>query len=481
MVLGNLIQINARGEQERLLYGNPQMTYFKKVYNSPSNFARTYHNIPYSGSPAFKGKIHVNVPHNGDLLANFYVNLKLPKINEDKPTGGGVANLGDEEGISYYCNGIGYKIIKSVEIKFNGKSIEKLTGEMIAHIYNYQFTEYDNDLINNIFRLKQYVDYKPTTGIGESEKTMNDYERRGPINLRLPIPFFFTKNSNSYLPICAMSNTEIEVIVEIEDIKNLIVNNLNGSVNSVNMNNISPINDFRIINEVINLDSREKKLFQLNDLNYLVCLNTQILEDTIDGHTAGNITLDINAKNATNSIYFSVLPDINDKFNDYFNYSIGYLIKDKIQQPSNLYNFYTLAKRPLLFNSNNNYILEDISIELDNSKLFEIGIIDLPFLINNVPFDKSYSKLYYQLANYNFNLNNKEILSGSLNFSRLVKKSISFKIGSDFKDYINNIAGYTINSSNGLAADYSKLILKCYSSYLNYLIIKDGLAGLKYN
>ena len=117
-----------------------------------------------------------------------------------------------------------------------------------------------------------------------------------------------------------MSNTEIEVIVEIEDIKNLIVNNLNGSVNSVNINNISPINDFRIINEVINLDSREKKLFQLNDLNYLVCLNTQILEDTIDGHTAGNITLDINAKNATNSIYFSVLPDINDKFNDYFNF-----------------------------------------------------------------------------------------------------------------------------------------------------------------
>ena len=252
MVLGNLIQINARGQQEQILYGNPKMTYFKKVFNSPSNFARSYHNIPYSGTARFGNKIHINIPLNGDLLANLFLSLELPKI--DEINSGAVQNLNNEKGISYYCNGIGYKLIKSIELKFNGVSIEKLTGEMCAHIFNYQFMEYDNNLINHVFKLKEYVDYSIVYG-SDTIHNIQDYERRGPINLRLPIPFFFSQSPDNYLPLCAMSNTNIEVILEIENIDNLIIGNNLGNIsggNEVNMNNIPSINNFRIINEVIN-------------------------------------------------------------------------------------------------------------------------------------------------------------------------------------------------------------------------------------
>lgn len=481
MVLGNLIQINARGEQERLLYGNPQMTYFKKVFNSPSNFARSYHNIPYSGTPNFGDKIHINIPLNGDLLANLFLSLELPKINE-VTIGGSIQNLNNEKGISYYCNGVGYKLIKSIELKFNGVSVEKLTGEMCAHIFNYQFTEYDNNLINNVYKLNKYTDYEIIYGSSDTEQNMKDYERRGPINLRLPIPFFFSQSSDNYLPLCAMSNTNIEVILEIENIDNLIIGNSLGGVvgNTVDMDNIPSINNFKIINEVINLDDREKKLFKLNELNYLVKLNTEISEDTIDGNTKGNITIDINARHATEAIYMSVIPDINSKFNDHFNYSINYLTKETLStQPTNLYEFYTLVKRPLTFNSHNNFIIDDISIETDNSKIFEIGTIDLPMLINNMLFNKCVDDNYYQLAVYPFNLSCKS-LSGSLNFSRVVKKTLNFKVGSSFRDYLNNKAGYN-NMVSLLTNDYNKITIKCYSCYFNYLIIKNGLAGLKYN
>ena len=42
MVLGNLIQINAKGPEDVFLYGNPQITYFKEVYKKSTNFAINY-------------------------------------------------------------------------------------------------------------------------------------------------------------------------------------------------------------------------------------------------------------------------------------------------------------------------------------------------------------------------------------------------------------------------------------------------------
>ena len=179
-------------------------------------------------------------------------------------------------------------------------------------------------------------------------------------------------------------------------------------------------------------------------------------------------------------LYMSVIPDINSKFNDHFNYSINYLTKETLSvQPNSLYEFYTLVKRPLTFNSHNNFIIDDISIETDNSKIFEIGTIDLPMLINNMLVNKCMDNKYYQLAVYPFNLSCKS-LSGSLNFSRVVKKTLNFKVGRSFKDYLNNKAGYN-NMTSLLTNDYNKIVIKCYSCYFNYLIIKDGLAGLKYN
>ena len=58
--------------------------------------------------------------------------------------------------------------------------------------------------------------------ISDDENTYNNLERNGPLNLNIPIPFFFTKTFDVNLPLCAMSNTEIEIIIEFERLENLI-------------------------------------------------------------------------------------------------------------------------------------------------------------------------------------------------------------------------------------------------------------------
>lgn len=489
MVLGNLIQINARGEQERLLYGNPQMTYFKKVFRNSNNFSRSYLNIPLSGTSNFGNKIHIDLPHNGDLLANLYLSLTLPLIREKN--GGSDLAFDAESGYGYYCNGIGYKIIKSIEIKFNGKQIEKLTGEMISHIYNLQYSDIDKETLNRTFKFSNENNYKLSyvTGTDDNLQSRKDIERRGPINLDIPIPFFFSKKSHSYLPLCAMSNTNIEIIIEIEKLENLIFGNDESDATKssvIDYSSITPISNFKVISEVINLDLTEKRLFTTNELTYLVKLNNIIATELLDGYTQGNITIDLNGKNAINMIYFTLLPDINERFRDYFNYSIDYLIDDKIEDPTSntLFNFHSSISKPLLYKSTNNKLIEDFSIEADNNKIVESGLLSLNFLNNISSFNKNNNKSNYQIFTYNFNLGNSEEVNGSLNFSRLLKKTINFKVGQSFKDYINNTGGYSVTGStwdNLFVSKYHRIIFNCYSCYYNYLIIKDGLSGLKYN
>jgi len=64
MVLGNLIQINATGTEDKFLYGNPQVTYFKDVYKRSTNFAINYSKVPFTGSSSidFGSQIRVSIP-----------------------------------------------------------------------------------------------------------------------------------------------------------------------------------------------------------------------------------------------------------------------------------------------------------------------------------------------------------------------------------------------------------------------------------
>ena len=178
-------------------------------------------------------------------------------------------------------------------------------------------------------------------------------------------------------------------------------------------------------------------------------------------------------------IYFSFLPTVNENLKDYFNYSIAYLNSYKdihSNMPSNENTLFEEVYAPHTFKSNSNKIVENIIISLDNNKLFQSNTLNLGYLINNMPLLSNLNKLKYQLAIYNFNLDRNKYLSGSLNFSRLIKKTISFNIGSDFKTYLE---AHPPSTTNDIYSDF--LTFKCYSCYFNNLIIKDGLAGLKYN
>ena len=50
MVSSSLIQLFAKGPIDKVMYGNPQVTFFKCVYKRPTNFATQYVYKNFSGS-----------------------------------------------------------------------------------------------------------------------------------------------------------------------------------------------------------------------------------------------------------------------------------------------------------------------------------------------------------------------------------------------------------------------------------------------
>lgn len=307
-----LIQMHAKGPIERVLYGNPHITFFKTVYKRPTNFASRYLKNKISPAPKWNDKIYITVPKEADLLGGVYVRIKLAdlqrkynyldniviqlaktpdntllrritKLVKDKPDveggddtnsspivnllSGSIPNIvkylysgtlnddiegklkndplftdndifddisndyddlleylrkipKDEEDEyevtkiikipqhSNYCNGIGAHMIEYIELTVGGKSIEKLSGEwLLLH----------NELHTQSTEAKKL--FNKGIRYDEAYKVKTDMTN---LDLIVPIPFFFTKDSGSYLPILSMSQEEIVIVIKLRNFEDCI-------------------------------------------------------------------------------------------------------------------------------------------------------------------------------------------------------------------------------------------------------------------
>ena len=69
---GGLIQLYTIGAQDKYLTGNPQFTFFKKIYRRHTNFSCETIRQGFSGSPNWGKKISCIISRFGDLLGNVY-------------------------------------------------------------------------------------------------------------------------------------------------------------------------------------------------------------------------------------------------------------------------------------------------------------------------------------------------------------------------------------------------------------------------
>lgn len=267
MVSAVLLQIMTEGPIEKILYGNPQMTFFKSVYIRPTNFASKYSVKSPPGKVDWGQTIDIKVPREADLLGGVSVRIKLSDLlrkymyffptafvynfraSEDQVKFEKVMQTYQDEGYfdkpvigsdkgnipfrptlllsngeripsytyvpqhSSFVNGIGTAMIEHISIYAGSKLLERMTGEYIF---------LDNELTNEGNAKEMFynsINFKKNFTIATDN--INN------LDLIVPIPFFFTKEPGSYLPIMAMNNEDIVIRIKLRELEECVVHQYN--------------------------------------------------------------------------------------------------------------------------------------------------------------------------------------------------------------------------------------------------------------
>jgi hypothetical protein len=513
MVLGNLIQLNSIGNEDRFLYGNPQTTHFKSVYKRASNFAINYSKVPFVGNIGadFGKEVTFNIPFKADLLGTIYFKLEFEDIKRtndythvagdepdipaaevtfDTPSAIGVsartlahdATLTNKEPLyTSYVNGIGYNCIEYIKLYINGNLIQTLDSKLI-----YLLNEVSNDYT------------KKQTFYNMNNFETNDFEIT-PIPLRknvhstLVVPFFFSKHESVALPLCALNHSDIQIVVKFKEFNKCIIQEYNysgtksygidGDGNSPSAKVIGQykqftedvtgsIKSFEVYSENFYLDDSEKKMFLNRELTYLIELNHIGNQQIIKNPTKDVIyTMDLECKNPTKYIlWYLQREDV---------YNANYYDNTTTQFPLKHFGTYDTT--------NNDHLLENAIISLNNNDITDS--LDATFLSDvqlHQKFNTSTEGIIYA---FSFALYPRNIEpSGTINFSRILHKSLKLslvdptlfknKLGSNVTD--TDLPSLLPSAYLGAAVDTPNIIFKYYTSFYNILVIKDGLGGLMY-
>ena len=472
MVSGTLLHAGLRGAEDRFLYGNPKMTYFKNVFTKGRNFACEYSKIPkLNDNIQFGDTFKVEIPHSGDLLSGIYIDFKLSDLKRKVIYT--QQNLIKDESLrarfTSYVNGIGFNIIKEIKLYIGGNLIQILNGELIFMI-NELHSSYNKT--RSFYHMTKYYN---TFSVGN----LNVED----VRCNLQLPFYFSKDPGQYIPLCSLTSSKIELHISLRPFEECIARLYNihdtsdttliPGLNGYKVNNSDLISDgdvpdkydkymedvngdiefFDIIVQTIFLDPSDQKLFRVcPKLEYLIELYHIGNQDIIENPVQDNIyTFDLVAKHPTKYLFWILQrKDIKDD-NFYQNYSYDYSAK---------YNdgFYT-------FNVNR-HLIKNVEILVNNTSILD-GI-DAIFLTNTQKYERFNGSILYPIYLYNFSLaphENKP--TGTFNMSIFNKKQ--FKITLCDEEKFTN---------NGIKQD---ILFRYYTSYYNILTISEGFAGLVYN
>ena len=248
---GGLLNLVAYGNQNIIINGNPDKSFFKMKYLKHTNFGMQKFRVDHKQTNDIdlnrQSTFTFTVPRYADLLMDVFLVFKLPKIwspifNENK-------NLRPYE--FKWIKNIGTQIIKEVKFTIGNTEIQKFSGAYLQNVVERDFdakkkglfdlmignTNELNDPANYLNRNNYYPNaYKyndSNTDISGIEPSIYDK------TIYVPINSWFSMLNSSALPLICMQydNLKIEFIfrpiVELFTIKNI-----NASINDISYQDI---------------------------------------------------------------------------------------------------------------------------------------------------------------------------------------------------------------------------------------------------
>lgn len=479
---------------------NPELVYFKSVYRKYSHFG---HSIIQLDNDQVDNTIKnfddittlkYKIPRNGNLVGKITLELELPSIYSN-----------DQQQFQWIRR-IGEYIIKEARIKGSSNySYQRLSSEYI-HIYNE--TRMSSGSKEEHYTRIGYIPelYDPATsnsGIYPSTtKPSSGDETRPSISkhrIVLNIPFWFTTQSGTALPLIAAQGDEFKIEIDIRPIKHLYTiidtdptsstfntrirprnqsnHYLSNFTNIANGNSLSSTN-VNLYGDYIMLSEELLKAFAAYDHQYII-KELQYFNDDASRLTGGNHNVDlVDITKPVTQFFFMFRRKDNENTNQWNNFTLWEYNERDLVNP---------IKPNFISEYNNNFNTIDPSYSFSKDILSPDIVKTINFLINGTRYFNDYSTDLFKLTrgennkndsneltciyNYSFGVNNDDEYqpSGTYNFS----VHDDHQLNLEFK----NISSMVRKYGEPFTGEYS--IIMIFES-LNILEFSGGMSGLKY-
>jgi len=233
--VGSVLSLDAIGKQDTYLLGNSSFfDYNVKRHSNFQVYQTTTFVPPFPGVPnwPFNGSsVYVTLypKQMGDLLTKMYLQCTLPVLPDT------LGMFPD----SRYCDNVGRAIINSVKFSVDQYEVETLYDDWM-HMYDDMYLTIEEKTASQAL----------TAGVGDRTK--------GPLDLYIPLNFFFSAKASSYFPLCAAKNQKITLQIVFNSVNffsNCRVTNPNPTYNL-------SLPSFNIVCEQIILSDLERVKFQ---------------------------------------------------------------------------------------------------------------------------------------------------------------------------------------------------------------------------
>jgi hypothetical protein len=392
------------------------------------------------------------IERQGDLLYGLYLIIKLPKLSVENLDISPKPNPYDPEG-QYrvkYSDYIGNVLIEKVSLYFNGQLIDEHYGDYMQSYIDLYISDWNR---------------KAMLGMDDNINQPNlkiDSE-----NIYIPFKFWFCHNNDDPLPLIAMANTEIYIDVKFRNFSECITvleyNSTKSNLVHSEIKHIEvPIEEALLQANFYYLDLDERREMAMREYNILITQSQ--LKNT---HFSTSTVLEIDFNHVVKDLIFLIQPSKHKKYGEYFNYSAKMdYPPPELNNPDTKFKLYDLepqrhllSRARILFNGNER-------LQWRDHKYFH-------FMQNHENYRNSLESYIYM---YSFNINpTKDISFSGCNFSRLDNAQLQIEIKPNpfiLNETTTPILKYPSDT------DYE---LKCFATNFNILVIKGGLAGLKYN
>jgi hypothetical protein len=404
MSTGAVIQLVAYGTQDLYLTGNPQITHFKSVIRRHTNFSMENVENYFHGKLSPGQKIQCKIQRVGDLIHQMYLKLDLPKLQTIQ---------GEDNIYTSWVNSIGYVIIDYVEIQIGERVIDRQYGQWM-NIWAELSTDLSKkDSLNTMIGHHDF--FTPTT-------------QNGPLQLYVPLQFWFCKYIGSSLPLVAIQNQDIRINLQLKNFNSLWVSNDMENADEI-LNKDITFDQISLLVDYIFLDEDERRYFAQNKHYYLI-EQIQLSTQSIDITRTENV-IDLPFNHPVKELIWVIQTNEVKSKNQWTNYSGDIITLDEEPRPP----------------------IKEVVIRFEGVERFETRTEEYFRIVLPWKYHTSVTKNYIYI--YSF-ANEPEKLqpTGTANFSRLDSVNLHIKTSDYLKQ--SDISVYAVNYNilriiNGIA------------------------------